>query len=204
MIKIRQEHYHKIARLLSECFWEDQLIAKQIKGIENPEEFLEKLFLLQMPVLHKTCEMNSLDDSMNSVIVGYEKKKYKPAKVLILSILGQFKLSHSTKGSDLKLYAQNCEEALKSVDLKWQKEFVRGNYYHIKIIAIAKNSRGKGDFRALIMPIINACREKAIPVVLETNTADNIPIYQHFGFELVKTIAQKDTDFCQYCFIRQP
>ncbi len=204
MIRVEKEHYHSIARLLTECFLEDQLVVKQIKGIENSEEFLEKLFLSQMAVLHKTCEMNSLDDSMNSVIVGYEKKKYKPIQVLLLSILCQFKLSHSMKGSDLKLYAQNCKEALKCVNLKWHREFVKGNYYYIKIIAIAKNSRGKGSFRALIMPIINYCKEKTIPIVLETNTAENVPIYQHFGFELIKTIPEKGTDFCQYCFIKRP
>ncbi len=204
MIKIEKEHYHSIARLLAECFLEDELVVKQIKGIENPKEFLEKLFFSQMPVLHKTCEMNSLDDGINSVIAGYEKKKYKPIRVLLLSILCQFKLSNSIKGSDLKLYVQNCREALKCVDLKWHRKFVKGNYYYIKIIAIAKSSRGKGSFRALLMPVINHCKEKTIPIVLDTNTAENVPIYQHFGFELIKTIPEKETGFCQYCFIKQP
>ena len=204
MIKIEEKHYHSIARLLTECFLEDQLVTKQLTGIEKPVEFLEKLFLLQMPILHKTNEMYSLNDSMSSVIVGYERTKNKPIQVLLLSILCQFKLSKSINSNDIKKYAQNCKAALKDIDLKWQKKYVRGNYYYIKIIAIAKGNRGKGDFRALISPIINACKEKSIPIVLETNTAENIPIYQHFGFELVKTISEKDTDFCQYCFIKQP
>ena len=204
MIRIEDVHYHVVAKLLLDCFLEDQLVAKQIKGIENPEEFLEKLFFIQMPVLHKSSEINSLNDSMNSVIIGYEKKKYKPIYVLFLSILCQLKLSRSVNGSDLKIYTQNCKEALKDIDLKWHKEYVKGNYYYINIIAIAKNRRGKGDFRALIMPTIDACKEKSIPIVLETITPENVPIYQHFGFELIKTITKKDSDFCQYCFIKQP
>jgi hypothetical protein len=204
MIKIEERHYHSVARLLTECFLEDQLVAKQVAGIEKPEEFLEKLFFLQMPVLHKTSEIYSLDDSMNSVIVGYEKKKYKPIRVLLLSILCQFKFSGAFHSSDLKVYAQNCREAIKDLDLKWQKKYVKGNYYYIKVIAIAKSSRGKGDFRSLITPIINACKEKDIPIVLDTNTPENVPIYQHFGFELIKTITKEGADFCQYCFIKQP
>lgn len=204
MIKIEKEHCNSIAKLLTECFLEDELIIKQIKGIENPEIFLEKLFLAQMPILYKTCEMNSLDEHLNSVIIGYEKKKYNFFRVLILSLLGQSKLTQLMNGSDLRLYMENCKEALKSVDLKWQKEFCRGNYYYIKIIAIAKESRGKGKFRELMMPIISRCKDKSIPIILETNTAENIPIYEHFGFELVKTISKEGTDFCQYCFIKRP
>lgn len=204
MIKIEKEHYPAVAELLTDCFLEDQLILKQVKDIENAEEFLKKLFLIQMPVLHTTSDISSMDESINSVIVGYEKNKYKPLLVLLLSIFGQLTLTRSIKSSDLQQYTQNCKETYKAVDLKWQKEFIKGNYYHLKVIAIAKSCRGKGIFRALITPIIDYSKEKNIPIILETNTVENIPIYQHFGFKLVKTIPEKDTDFCQYCFIREP
>lgn len=204
MIKIEKEHYNSTAKLLAECFLEDQLVEKQTKGIANPEIFLEKLFLLQLPVLQKAYEMNSLDDNLSSVIVGYEKKKYNPFRVIWLSILCQFKLLHTISAGDRKLYAENGRAALKNVDLKWYSEFVKGNYYYIKIIAIAKDSRKRGIFRQLMMPIISYCDEKSIPIILETNTAENVPVYQHFGFELVKTIPEEKTDFCQYCFIKQP
>ena len=204
MVKIMKEHNHSIAKLLTECFLEDQLVIKQTKGIKDVEGFLEKLFLFQLPIFQKTCEMFSLDDSLNSVIVGYEKNKYKTVQVMVLSILCQFKFLRSVKGNDLKIYTKNSREASKSIDLKWQNEFIRGNYYHIKIIAISKKKRGKGTFRELILPIANHCKEINIPIILETNTAENIPIYKHFGFEQVKTISKDGSDFCQYCLIKQP
>ncbi|QHQ62636.1 GNAT family N-acetyltransferase [Anaerocolumna sedimenticola] len=204
MIRISKEHFDSIAKLLTDCFMEDQLVIKQTKGIENPKEFLHNLFFLQIHVFHKTCEMYCLDDNLNSVIIGYEKNKYKPLKVLILSILSQFKLSRLLKSSDFKLYSQNLKDTSKSINLKWQKEFIKGNYYRLEVIAIAENNRKKGIFRALITPIIDYCKEISIPIVLETTTPENVPIYQHFGFELVKTIPEKGTGFCQYCFIKQP
>lgn len=115
--------------------------------------------------------------------------------------MGQFKLLHSVNVTDLKIYTKNCKDASKNVDLNWHREFIKGNYYHIKIVAVAKEYRGQGIFRKLIMPIINSCDENSIPIILETNTVENIPIYQHFGFELVKTINDEE-DFCQYCFIK--
>lgn len=204
MIRIEKEHYNGIARLLVECFLEDKLVAKQVKGIEKPEIFLEKLFLMQIPVYSKTCEIYSLEDDLRSVIVGYEKLKYSSFRALLLNIFFQFRLLHTISGSDLKMFSENGKEALEHVDLKWYREFIQGNYYYIKIIAIAKDCRERGIFRQLITPVINSCNQKSLPIILETNTPENVSIYQHFGFQLVKTVLEKETGFCQYCLVKQP
>lgn len=204
MIKIDEAHYNVIAKLLTECFLEDQLILKQLNGIERYDEFLEKLFLSQISVLNNTCEIHLLDDNFKSVLVGYEKKKYSFIRDIVLSVLCQIKLLNSINSNDLKIFAQNSKEAKNIVDLKWHREYVTGNYYYIKIIAISKECRGRGSFRKLIMPIIYMCNEKAIPIILETNTPENIPIYQHFGFELTRTISESEAGFHQYCFIKKP
>ncbi len=65
-------------------------------------------------------------------------------------------------------------------------------------------NRGKGVFRRLITPTLNYCKEHNIPIILESTNPDNIPIYEHFGFKLVKTIAIEGIDLSQYCFIRYP
>lgn len=204
MFQIKKGNYNSIAKLLAECFIEDQLVIMQIKRIKNPEIFLEKLFLLQLPILRKTCDLYSLDENLHSIIAGYEKKKYNPFLVIILSIMCQFRLLHYFNRSDLKLYTENCKNTYKNIDTNWHSEFIKGNYYYIKLIAIVKVYRGKGIFSKLIMPIIRYCNKKSIPIILETNTAENIPIYRHYGFELVKTITGKEADFYQYCFIKYP
>lgn len=204
MIKIEKTHYNSIAGLLAECFLEDQLVLKQIKGIEDQRNFLEKLFLSQMSVLNKTCELYCPDDTFNSILAGCEKKYSSLFREVILNIACQMKLLNLIKRSELKIFAQNSKKAMKSVDLNWHKEFIKGNYYYIKIIAIAKEHRGKGIFKKLISPVIHKCNERSIPIILETNTPENIPIYQHYGFELFKTISESETGFCQYCFIKHP
>ncbi|NLF48012.1 MAG: GNAT family N-acetyltransferase [Clostridiales bacterium] len=204
MTKIHMEQYPRLAKLLTDCFFEDRLVSGQIRGIEEPEIFLEKLFLMQIPVFDKTCEMNTLDDNLDSLIIGYEKKKFNQTKLILLSIFYQLKFRNELNGSDLKIYKENGKAVLRDLDLKWYKEFIKGNYYYIKAIAIKKGSRGKGVFRQLITPVVDYCNENSLPIILETNTSENVPVYRHFGFELVKTIKNKGGDFCQYCLIRKP
>jgi len=204
MNNVQESQYPAIANLLTTCFIDDQLILRQTKGIEKYEEFLKQLFLSQITVLARTCELHTIDDGFQSVLIGYEKRKYYAILGIVLSLLCQKKLLNSVNRNDINTFAQNTREVSRLVDLKWHKKYLSGNYYYIKAIAIAKECRETGIFRKLIMPIIQRCNEKQIPIILETNTADNVPIYEHFGFELVETISDSKTDFHQYCLMKKP
>lgn len=41
-----------------------------------------------------------------------------------------------------------------------------------------------------------------ILLILESNNQNNIPIYEHFDFKLVRTIENDGIDLKQYCFIK--
>lgn len=204
MIKINENQIEPIAKLLAECFVDDPLVIMETKGIDNIKVFLEKLFIIQLPVFIKTMDVSSLDDTLNSVIIGYEKNNYNIFRIIILNLLASLKTSHILEKKDLRTYSSNVKIVSKVINLKWQNEFIKGNYYHINILAIRDKERGKGVFRKLITPTLNYCNENNIPIVLESNAPRNIPIYEHFGFKLVKTIEKDGIDLKQYCFIKHP
>lgn len=202
MIRINENQIESTARLLVNCFINDPLSIVETKGIENKKIFLEKLFINQLRIWEKKIDVFSLDDKFNSVIVGYEKKNYKSFRIFLLTLMSNSKMLRDLGTKNIKIYSSNIKNVLKVINLKWQKEFIKGNYYYIKIIAVANENRGKGVFRKLITPTINYCKEHNIPIILESTNPENIPIYQHFGFKLVKTIAIDGIDLRQYCFIK--
>lgn len=204
MIRINENQIESTARLLVNCFINDPLSIIETKGIDNKEIFLEKLFINQLRIWKKTIDVFSLDDKVNSVIIGYEKKNYKSFRVLLLTLMSNPRMLRDLGKKDINIYSSNIKNVLKVINLKWQKEFIKGNYYYIKIIAVADENRGKGVFRKLITPTLNYCKEHNIPIILESTNPDNIPIYEHFGFKLVKTIAIDGIDLSQYCFIKYP
>lgn len=204
MIRVAKNQIEPVVKLLTECFIDDPLNIMQTKGISNKKEFLEKIFFLQLDNLEKTTDVYSSDDRFKSVLIGYEKNSIKLLKQLKLSIVVYFKLRRLVGKENLKIYLKNLKDVSKYIDLKWQNQFIKKNYYRINIIAIEQEERGKGILRALIMPIINQCNEKKIPVILETDNPKHIAIYEHFGFNLVKTISNNDIDLSQYCFIKYP
>lgn len=204
MIRINENQIESTARLLVNCFINDPLNIIETKGIENKEIFLEKLFMNQLRIWEKIIDVVSLDDKFNSIIIGYEKENYKSFRILLLTLMSNPRMLCDLGTKDVKIYSSNVKNVLKVINLKWQKEFIKGNYYYIKIIAVANENRGKGVFRKLITPTLNYCKEHNIPIILESTNPDNIAIYEHFGFKLVKTIAIDGIDLSQYCFIKYP
>lgn len=200
-MKLTTEHSEKAAMLIAECFIDDPLTRIQLEGLDR--EFYEKLLLLQFPYFVKTVDGVSLDDNIKSVIFSYEKRNKKPLKQGLLSIVLLIKMIRQLNFKQFKIFLNNSKKISKELNLKWQKEFIKDNYYHIQIIAISKEERGKGNFRALISPIIDYCNENNLPITLECTNPANIPIYEHYGFELVKTITTS-LDIEQYCFIKYP
>ena len=71
-------------------------------------------------------------------------------------------------------------------------------------IVIDKQFRGRGIFRKLISPLLKECDEKKLPILLETHNKENLDIYKHFGFQIVKEFEDEKLDFRQYCMICQP
>ncbi len=204
MIRITQNQIEPAAKLLTECFIDDPLTILQTKGITNEKEFLKKLFQVQLDIFEKTRDVYSLDNKLNSIIIGYEKKKSKLLKQLILSIQASSKLRHQISKADFKLYTDNVKTVSKAIDLNWQKQFITKNYYHINVIVVAQEERGKGNLRALITPIVKHCNENNIPIILETVNSKQIAINDHFGFNLIKTMSDSHTGLNQYCFIKYP
>lgn len=203
MIKITQNHNEKVSKLVAEAFIDDPLTILQFEGLDK--NIYERILLLTFPYTLKSMDAYSLDDKINSVIISYEKKKRKTLKESMFGFILFFKIIRALGLKQLKIYLNNMKEISKLINLKWQKEFLLDqNYYHIQIIAIAKEERGKGVFRQLITPIIEDGNKNNMPITLECSNPKNVPIYQHFGFELVKTIINNNNSLVQYCFIKFP
>lgn len=49
MLKIMKEHKISIAKLLTECFLDDELVIKQIKGIKGWRRIFGKVIFISIP-----------------------------------------------------------------------------------------------------------------------------------------------------------
>ena len=83
--------------------------------------------------------------------------------------------------------------------------FKKQNYYYIERMIIDRELKGSGALRQLIEPIITRMQEENLPIPPNTHDPNNVPLYQHFGFELVhKHQAKHNPHMAQYSTVKHP
>ena len=190
------------ASLLAACFNDDELIAAQLEGVSDKESFLKPLFEMQLRVFVKTMDVLSLDDGVDTLFVGYEQARFSSLKSLYYSLMYNGALTRSVLKDDLKVFGTNSRKIASQFKQDWYKRYVSKNFYYIKVMAIEPSQRGQGKFRRLIEPALESCRSRNLPVVLETNSAANRAIYEHFGFLCKETFDIQPNGFAVYCYVK--
>ena len=61
-------------------------------------------------------------------------------------------------------------------------------FLYVLVIGVATELQGKGFGRKLIDAAIGKSEREGRPLYLETETEENVKMYEHFGFELLKKI----------------
>jgi GNAT superfamily N-acetyltransferase len=59
-------------------------------------------------------------------------------------------------------------------------------HIHPVILGVTKIHQGKGDGMRLIKEVLHRYSENKLPVIIETTSADNIRLYQKFGFRILQ------------------
>lgn len=77
------------------------------------------------------------------------------------------------------------------------------NYWYLFMLAVDEAARGQGVVRKLLQPVLDESDRTGIPIRLETNSARNVPIYEHFGFHVVNYSDQLE-GLAQWNLIRTP
>ncbi len=193
------------ARVLAGSFAGDPGTAGTLEGLtpEKKQRLLDRHAELHIRYAAQHGLLHLLDDDPRAFMIGGEstaenrlteglfKLKIVLVSVPVLGLRDFFRLIQNTR----KLAAAN--------DLSWYRKHVPKRHYRLKIIAVDPALRGTGAFRRLISPALSYADEHSLTVVLETHNPANVGLYEHFGFELVKTLGCPGLELEQFCMIRK-
>ncbi len=132
----------------------------------------------------------------------YHEQRFKQAKGYKRTIL-----ANVGQGVDFLRYITikdmlHMGRSLKTFSSAWIEEHVSGDYIHLDLIVVKQDVRNKGKAKQIIEYVIEEARVAQLPLTLETQNPNNVPLYEHFGFEVVCTIERAHLK--QYCMIKQP
>ena len=85
----------------------------------------------------------------------------------------------------------------------YRTETMRGRpFVYLQIIGVATSMQGRGFGGTLLRALIGDCERSGKSLYLETETEDNVRIYERFGFAVVRQIALPVIDLPMWLMVR--
>jgi ribosomal protein S18 acetylase RimI-like enzyme len=77
-------------------------------------------------------------------------------------------------------------------------------FFYLLVVGVATELQGKGFGRKLIDAAIEKSEREGLYLYLETETEENVRMYEHLGFTLLKTITLPVVDLPMWEMVRKP
>jgi len=77
-------------------------------------------------------------------------------------------------------------------------------FLHVLVFGVSTGLQGKGFGRKLIGAAIEKSEREGLHLYLETETEENVRMYEHFGFRLLKKITLPIVDLPMWELVREP
>jgi ribosomal protein S18 acetylase RimI-like enzyme len=85
-------------------------------------------------------------------------------------------------------YSQRMSKVFKPVDEGRKRHMAGKPFLYLFMIGVAGEHQGKGYGRVLLDEVIRFAEREGLPVYLETETEENVRLYEHFGFEVIEKV----------------
>ena len=85
-----------------------------------------------------------------------------------------------------------------------KKTFTDHYDWYLFNLSIKKSAQGKGIASKLMRPMLQFCDDERMVAYLETNKEQNVGLYRHYGFDLMKEELIPKTPVMHYSMVRKP
>ncbi len=76
--------------------------------------------------------------------------------------------------------------SLSPIDGRRKKHMKNRSFIYLQIIGVSSENQGKGHGGKLLKELIDITDEVKLPIYLETETEDNVRLYERFGFKILE------------------
>ena len=85
-----------------------------------------------------------------------------------------------------------------------KKEFTDHYDWYLYNLSVRRDAQGKGIASKLLRPMPQFCDDERMVAYLETNKEQNVGLYRHYGFDLMREEKIPSTPVMHYAMVRHP
>jgi GNAT superfamily N-acetyltransferase len=79
-----------------------------------------------------------------------------------------------------------------------------GPHWYLALLGVSPRRQGQGIGRALLAPVLRRADREGLPCYLETFVPENVPFYEHRGFQVVDTGVEPQSQIAFWAMKRLP
>lgn len=198
---MKENKLKEYAKLMKTRFLEDSGVIFQIGHLERGELLLSLQCEGQIQAFDQQNAVKVLDGG-KGLLIGYSSKELPEEQLFEVLQQSSLKLLEMVTEAELLLMQNNAMLESEIIPQNWHTKYFDGEVFHLLVVAIDKSLKGTGAFRDLLIPVIQDCENKKMPIVLETFNPDNVPLYEHFEFQLMESHTSDKIDLTCFCMMR--
>jgi len=202
MRKAKKEELEALSVFFAEQFHEKEQMQVMGRGLEpeKAKQISADLIYGQLSHIHKHGDIFVSGD-ISGAIAGINSRKMTWFYLLPLLVNTMRTIFRSLSKEERKILTKNAKAVNEAHSTNWYKKHCHDAPYYLAVFAVDKEERGRGHCRELLEALFGHAAAAHKTVVLETHTKENVPLYEHFGFELIETKEDKEKTITEYRLI---
>jgi len=189
----------RVGKVLADAFQYDPVWNKIYEGESDIKKRFRAHFEVPVRYCLKYGEVYSPSEDLEGVI-AWVPGKYDDMtawRIIRSGAIGAAMRMGSNAGKKMgSVFKQVTED---------RHEHMAGStYLYLFVVGVATKLQGKGFGRELIGAAIEKSEREGLQLYLETETEENVKMYEHFGFKLLKMITLPIVDLPMWEMVREP
>lgn len=193
-----------VADVLADAFRNDPFNRYLFPDADARHKAFRIIYGTMLNLMYYTSEILATSEKLEGVLVmGLSRKKgdrgtdasrngsrkfFGIFRGVLKALAMPFRIARITKIGELLRRSRKVRWSYKKLHDSYKRYEPDLPYLSLDFIAVRPELQGKGSMGRMMRPLLEAARTQGRIVVLNTETPDNIPIYEHYGFTVDERI----------------
>lgn len=182
---------------MADAFVDDPLWRKLFEGESDLPRKYQAFFEVPIRLCLKYGKVYATSENLEAIVA------YTPGKYSDMSFWRFLRSGAFGCGMRMGRTASRKLADLKVLQVDRAKHAAGRPYVYLELLGVRTAHRRKGLGGSLLRAVMADCDARGLPMYLETETRENVRMYEHFGFRLIKEITLEKLGLPMWEMVRE-
>lgn len=198
LVKLDKQLAIPVITVLGRAFWKYPLLTYFFPEERDRKSIMDNLMAFPVYTCLRYGEVYATSAKLEGAAVWSPSEAYPVSFWRTLRSLPLKNIWGMTRSASFRMHA--VDRFL--IEIR-QRQAPRHHYY-LEILGVDPAYQKQGCSSKLVRPMLHRLDQEKLPCYLETQDPQDVPIYQHFGFEIVEHTSIPETPLYSWALLRQP